>query len=158
MIIGVMSDSHGDFDAIEKAVDCIGEVDLWLHAGDYSTDGSFLEKYSGVKTIAVIGNCDGLAAKSQVDEFIEILDKKIWLTHGHHLRVKSNTQSLIEAAKEFGVDIVIYGHTHISDVSWHDDLLVMNPGSVARPHYAKPSLARLVIEKDTLTANLIEIS
>lgn len=158
MIIGVMSDSHGDFNAIEKAVNCIGEVDLWLHAGDYSTDAKFLEKYSGIKTVAVAGNCDGLAVKNQVDEFLELFGKKIWLTHGHHLRVKSGTQSLIEAAKDYGVDIVIYGHTHISEVSWHDHLLVLNPGSVARPHYTKPSLAKLVIEKEQLTAELIELS
>ena len=36
--IGVVSDTHGDFQALEQVLDQAGEVDLWLHAGDYSQD------------------------------------------------------------------------------------------------------------------------
>ena len=32
MKIGIMSDSHGDRRAIDRAVERAGKVDLWLHA------------------------------------------------------------------------------------------------------------------------------
>lgn len=42
--IGVVSDTHGDFQALEQVLDQAGEVDLWLHAGDYSQDARISKK------------------------------------------------------------------------------------------------------------------
>jgi len=158
MIIGVMSDSHGDGVAIEKAVDAIGEVDFWLHAGDFCSDAATLAEYSGKKVYAVAGNCDGLAAKSKVDEFLTVEGKKIWLTHGHQSSVKYGTDDLIWNAKQYGVDIVIYGHTHISEISRYDDLYIINPGSVARPYQVTaPTCLKLTINKQEVFAELVEL-
>ena len=40
MRIGVMSDSHGDTAAVKRAVEFAGNVDIWLHAGDYCSDAA----------------------------------------------------------------------------------------------------------------------
>lgn len=158
MIIGVMSDSHGDAGAIEKAVNAMGEVDFWLHAGDFCSDADTLAKLTRKRVYAVAGNCDGVAAKSKVDEFLTVEGKKIWLTHGHQSSVKYGTDDLIWNAKQYGVDIVIYGHTHISEISQYEDLYVINPGSVARPYStAAPTCLRLIINKQEISADLIEL-
>lgn len=157
MIIGVMSDSHGDYQAIEQAVDTMGPVDLWLHAGDYCGDGDYLERYSGARTIAVAGNCDGLAAKCPVDEFVELNGVKLWVTHGHQCGVKFGTQDLIALARQYGVDVVIYGHTHIVEITRLNGLLVLNPGSVARPRFAPSTMLKLLLEGGQAEAKLIEI-
>lgn len=158
MILGVMSDSHGDAGAIEKAVNAMGEVDFWLHAGDFCSDADILAKFTGKQVYAVAGNCDGMSAKSKVDEFLTVEGKKIWLTHGHQSSVKSGTDDLIWNAKQYGVDIVIYGHTHISEISQYEDLYVINPGSVARPyHVTAPTCLRLTIHKQEIFAKLIEL-
>ena len=155
MIIGVMSDSHGDYQAIEKAVNKIGPVDLWLHAGDCCKDAAFLKTLSGIKTIAVAGNCDWPNPKAELDEFIEVAGIKLWLTHGHRYEVKLNTELLVEAAKQYAVNVVVYGHTHILENKHYGDILVLNPGSVARPYFGAPSCMKLRIEKQVVTVETL---
>lgn len=157
MMIGVMSDSHGDTSAIEKAVKAIGEVDFWLHAGDFCTDADFLAKHTGKQVYAVAGNCDSASLPFKVDEFLEIEGRKIWLTHGHKYNVKLGTEDLIWNAKNYEVDIVIYGHTHISENSSYEGLHVINPGSVARPYYTAPTCLRLTLTKERILPELIEV-
>ena len=48
MKIGVVSDTHGDLHALEAVLDQAGEVDLWLHAGDYSQDAPYIEEATGI--------------------------------------------------------------------------------------------------------------
>ena len=40
------------------------------------------------------------------------------------------------AAREEGCSVALYGHTHVPDVSYCKDVLVMNPGSISRPRQA----------------------
>ncbi|EGO65421.1 metallophosphoesterase [Acetonema longum] len=144
MKIGVMSDSHGDKDAIRQAAARAGQVDLWLHAGDYCQDAVFLGRIASVPVITVAGNCDG-SAQVRPDEFMNALDKKIWLTHGHRYKVKQNQDELIWWAGQYGVDIVVYGHTHVADILRQDQVLAFNPGSVAFPRVGSPSFGLIEI-------------
>lgn len=152
-----MSDSHGSKKEIEQAVGQTGKVDLWLHAGDFCSDSDYLAICSGAKVISVAGNCDGLAAKAPVDEFVEIAGKKIWLTHGHKYQVKYGTDELIDLARQYEVDVVIYGHTHIVDICRIDNLLVLNPGSIGRPYGQNPSFLIMNIETGNIDITLMEI-
>lgn len=132
MKIGVMSDTHGDQAAVRQGIKAAGPMDMWLHAGDYSQDASYLAKLVNVPVFAARGNCDGQAT-AKIDEFIEVAGKKIWITHGHRYGVKQGVSQLVEWGRHYEVDIVIYGHTHIPDSRWEENLLVFNPGSAAEP-------------------------
>ena len=123
----------------------------------FCRDADFLAALSDTKVISVAGNCDGLAAKAAVDEFIKAADKKIWLTHGHSCRVKYGTGELINQAQQYGVDVVIYGHTHIADNRQQDNLLILNPGSIGRPYGNKPSFLLMTINDKKITVKLMEI-
>jgi putative phosphoesterase len=132
MKIGVISDTHGDHRALEKAVSRTGVVDLWLHAGDLSQDGRILGELCGLPVVSVAGNCDG-RTEAKLDEFIEVAGSRLWLTHGHHYEVRHGNTHLKFWARRYEIQVVIYGHTHLPDIHWDQDLLLFNPGSASQP-------------------------
>jgi len=156
--IGVISDTHGDQLAIKRAVAVVGPVDLWLHAGDYSQDARFITRISAGKVIAAAGNCDGSTAVGKIDEFIDVGGKKIWLTHGHRYNVKNGHHELAWWARQFEADIVVYGHSHIPEVAWVQDLLVFNPGSAAHPRWHIPTCGLIEIHEGKVNAQILDIT
>lgn len=147
MKIGVISDTHGNTALILKAIKAAGPVDMWLHAGDYSQDATFLAQETGLPVTAVAGNCDGITA-AKVDEFITAGGKKIWLTHGHRYRSKERSGELVWWGRQYGVDIVIYGHSHVADITWEENLLIFNPGSTVHPRGGQGASCGLLVIGD----------
>lgn len=133
MRIGVLSDTHGDQETIRQVVKLFTPVDMWLHAGDCSQDAEYLASLVAVPVFAAKGNCDGQTT-AKIDEFVEACGHKIWLTHGHRYGVKQGPQELVRRGSQHGVDIVIYGHTHVPDNHWSDGILIFNPGSAYGSH------------------------
>jgi putative phosphoesterase len=143
--IGVISDTHGHAAAIRRAVAAIDPVDQWLHAGDFSQDVNLLAELTGLPVTAVAGNCDG-ATGAKIDEFIEVAGKRIWLTHGHRYEVKNRVKELVWWSRQFGADVVIYGHSHRPEIREEEGILIFNPGSAAYPRQAKiPTVGLLEI-------------
>jgi len=133
MRIGVISDTHGDLATIRQVVKLLPNLDMWLHAGDCSQDAESLRSLVAVPVFAARGNCDGQTT-AKIDEFVNARNRKIWLTHGHRYGVKQGTQDLVEWGKHHGVDTVVYGHTHIPDNHWCEEMLIFNPGSAYGSH------------------------
>lgn len=159
MKIGVMSDTHGDVAAIRRAVIAAGPVDFWLHGGDYSQDSHFLAEFTGLEVIAVQGNCDGTTG-AKIDEYIDAGPVKIWLTHGHRYPAKDRVADLIWWGVKYGVQAVVYGHTHIPDITCRENLIIFNPGSPSRPRGgSKASCGVLDIGPGgAVQAHLIEVA
>ena len=149
MRIGIISDTHGSLRAIRQAVSVVPPVDLWLHAGDFSQDASFLAQITGIPVTTVKGNCDGMA-EAKYDEFLSLAGKKLWLTHGHRYAVREDIKELVWWAHKYHVDIVVFGHTHVSLIVKNDNVLLINPGSAARPRNNGASCAILEIDKDNM--------
>jgi len=156
--IGIMSDSHGDIAAIKRALAVSAPVDCWFHAGDYARDAQQLEKETKVPVTAVAGNTDGKTT-ARFDEFVELQEKKIWLTHGHRYKVKWGLEELSWWGHHYDVQLVIYGHTHVPQITIDGNLLLVNPGSVALPPAGKqPTIAIVEITASgKLRARIIEI-
>ena len=145
MKIAIMSDSHGRTSYVEKAVLEAGEVDLWLHCGDLISDADYLRTLTDAPVVNVAGNCDWRRGNTQYIEILELKGHRLLLTHGHEFNVKYNRSSLRAYAEQADCDIAVYGHTHISEISQKDGVLILNPGSVALPRdESKPSF--MVIE------------
>ncbi|QDR79767.1 metallophosphoesterase family protein [Sporomusa termitida] len=145
MRIGVVSDSHGDAGVLHRVLADAGTVALWLHAGDYYRDGRRLAELSGLPVTGVAGNCDR-TQDVPADEYIEAAGKKIWLTHGHRQHVKYGVDELVWWGRQYGVDIVVFGHTHIPYNHRHQEILIFNPGSPGAPRGgAAPSYGILEI-------------
>ncbi len=155
MRIGLISDSHGYYNAIEQFAGLAGNIDIWLHAGDYCSDGNHLHKISGKPVIAVRGNCDP-ERLCKIDEFLEYAGKKIWLTHGHRYDVRNSIEELAWWGNQFAVDIIVYGHTHVPLIIECNNILIINPGSPAQPRKgSRPSCAILKLTADRPKACLI---
>ena len=104
----------------------------------------------------MLGNCDG-SHTAKIDEFITIGGVKIWLTHGHRYRAKERSQELVWWARQYAVDVVIYGHSHVADNHWDENILVFNPGSTAHPRRGRASAGLLVIDNGHVEARIIEL-
>ncbi len=147
MRIGVISDTHGSLKSIDRAIAAAGRVELWLHAGDYSQDAPYLEKQSGVPVYAVCGNCDVYENRGPVEVVTKLEDFTIAMVHGNRYVSGSHFDRLIYWAEEKKADVVVFGHIHIPVNEEVDGILVINPGSAARPRNKIPTCGVLTLLK-----------
>ena len=54
---------------------------------------------------------------------------RIFMLHGHTRSVKSSPMSALYAAKEYGAQVLLFGHTHVPLVDNDGTLLTLNPGA-----------------------------
>ena len=143
MKILVLADSHGNNPALRMVVSS-ENPDHILHLGDNDRDCDvFQTEFPDIPYRSVRGNCDPLSRGLDIDEFV-IEDKRFFMTHGHLYDVKMGKAKIIKAAKERGVDILLFGHTHVQYHSTDEGLTVLNPGSVGdnKRSYAVIELSR----------------
>jgi putative phosphoesterase len=146
MVIGVTADTHGSRIGVCRIEEAFEDVDLIFHAGDFTTDARYIQEETGIKTIAVAGNCD-FDETTPDDRLLEFEGHSIFLTHGHRYGVKRSMDSLINKATELNAGICIFGHTHISGRDERNGCLFFNPGSPAHPRLGVASCAILTLEK-----------
>lgn len=129
MKILVVSDTHGDFNSLLRAVKAQPDAEVIVHCGDGDEQVQLLkDTYKDKMIVGVRGNCDWnsfLPSK----ETLKICGKKIFITHGHLYNAKMGLYKVVCAAREEGADILLYGHTHIAMNTYEDGLYMMNPGS-----------------------------
>ena len=132
MRILVLSDSHHGMSFMEECAEK-RKPDCIIHLGDYYPDGFDLKQmFPKVLFYQVPGNCDAYTCREDIPLVLmpTIGGCRFFLTHGHRHNVKLTTWPLLRAAREAGAQVALYGHTHIPEVYYEDDgLLVMNPGS-----------------------------
>lgn len=140
VIIGVVSDTHRNRYMIQTALENILNCDLVIHLGDNVQDvDEIAAKFKG-KIINVKGNCD--FSVSTASERIEIIEeKKFFITHGHTYNVKYNLNNLKVKAAEIEADVVLYGHTHVSEILFERGIWYINPGSAAFSRKGRNSIA-----------------
>lgn len=157
MRIGIMSDSHGEYESVKRAVNTMRNVDLILHGGDNYNDAEKLRKEINVEIIGVKGNTDFLIHEPS-EKIIEIHKRKIFLTHGHKYDVKSDLNRLYYRASELNADIVVFGHSHIPIYLEESNIVFINPGSTSRPRGgSRPSIAILELKNNDIKVELIDM-
>lgn len=131
MYIGLISDTHGVFDAEVKHF--LEPVDQIWHAGDWGAGYEFTQSISSLKpTIGVYGNCDGQDIRLTYPEhqYFECEGLKVLMIHigGYPGRYDVRAKQLLLKYKP---DLFICGHSHILRVMNDSKLgcMVMNPGA-----------------------------
>ncbi|WP_432642331.1 metallophosphoesterase [Acidaminococcus sp.] len=147
MRIGVVSDTHGDLHALHQVLDQAGEVDLWLHAGDYSQDAPYIEEETGIPVYAVCGNCDSYTDRAPAELVTKQLGFTLAMTHGHRYVRYNDWSRLFYFGEEKHADVVIFGHIHVPVCMEEEGILLVNPGSPSRPRNGVPSFGILTLEK-----------
>lgn len=126
----VFSDSHGSMDYMRRAVE-EEKPDRILHLGDVARDGARLQAlFPKLPMEQVRGNCDGWGGDEPEEKEVFLMDRRVWMLHGHTYHVKYGTGMLVSEARARGMDVVVFGHTHQPLCDW-DGLWVMNPGTVS---------------------------
>ncbi|RQD69175.1 MAG: metallophosphoesterase [Tindallia sp. MSAO_Bac2] len=147
MKIGVLGDTHGNIQQLNKAINMLEDCDKILHTGDFFHDIEKLEKHLQEKITAVAGNCDrqpGLPA----EKILEIHNQKVFLCHGHQYGVKYDFNRLYYRALEVKADIAVFGHTHIPALVEEKGIYLINPGSASEPRISgDPTCLRLNLQK-----------
>ena len=152
MRIGVFSDTHGDISAARRFFDSLAPLDYLFHLGDNAADGDKLAKLFACPVYAVRGNCD-YRSDAPLERQVDLGGKRFLLLHGHQYYAMS---SLLYRAEEVHADMVLYGHTHIPDLSADGPRLILNPGSLSRPRGGSvESCALILLDKNDLNVRFV---
>ena len=121
MRILIVSDTHGKHGSLDKVLEREKQIDMFLHMGDVEDGDIYIEAVLDCPVHIVAGNNDYYGNLPR-EEILQIGKYKVWMTHGHTYCVSMNTRRLKEAARERGVNIVMYGHTHRPDIDIEEGL------------------------------------
>lgn len=159
MTIGLISDTHMYRRAAalpEPVWRAFAGVELILHAGDLNELAVLDPLAELAEVVAVYGNTDPWETCTRLAETREIErgGVRIGLAHGHTGRGRTTA----ERARSWftGVDVVVYGHSHLPLIERVHGVLLVNPGSPTDPRRADgPSVALLELEPAVVSARLI---
>ena len=158
MRVIVFSDSHGNYDVLEKIMERHkGDGDVFIHLGDGEREFELLTYvYNDKKLLFVSGNCDWGTDKPDYD-IVKLGGKTIFFTHGARFGVKGDLNIAKLFARKNEADILLYGHTHIAETSYDDGLYIMNPGSCGKPREGLPSYGIIDITEAGIAMHTAEI-
>ncbi|MCL6473283.1 MAG: phosphodiesterase [Firmicutes bacterium] len=150
MRIGLISDTHGDLEAWERALQFLKDIDFAIHAGDILSSGPFNPRGPSYKplelakainaapfpTIFAKGNCDAPVDSNAIAypiqspfAFVYAEGLRIMATHGDIY----SEDKLIEIGTRYALDLIISGHTHVRSIKAAVGITLVNPGSASLP-------------------------
>jgi len=135
--IGVVSDTHGLLRS--SALEILRGCNLIIHAGDVCGQDIIDQLEAVQRTVFVRGNMDPPypGRSLPVSTVAEFAGKRFYVLH--------DVGMLDLDAGAAGMHAVIYGHSHIPDIAYKDDILFLNPGSIG-PRRFKLPITMAVIE------------
>ncbi|OPY00919.1 MAG: phosphodiesterase [Syntrophorhabdus sp. PtaB.Bin047] len=144
MKIAVISDTHlaHPTEGLRRTMKALfSDVDIMLHAGDM-TSSSVFDYLSNWDLRAVRGNMDDfdLAARLPESRVEEVEGRRIGIIHGW-----GSPQGLEDKVLHAfqGVDIVVFGHSHVPLNTKKGGIILFNPGSY-RGGYSVPATVGVI--------------
>jgi uncharacterized protein len=126
----LVSDTHGNLTNFRNVLSNYPDLDLVIHLGDCTKDVQKMQKeFNHIPFEFVPGNNDWSSSEPN-DKVLTLEGHKIMLTHGHKYQVKSSLNKLVHKATHLNVNAVFFGHTHLADEFYHQDILFINPGTL----------------------------
>lgn len=148
MKILIVSDSHGRTNHLERVIDKVGTLDLFIHLGDVEDREDYIQKIVRCETAMVSGNNDYFTSLER-ELIIQIGRYTALLTHGHRYQVNYGTEMIRNIGIERGVDIVMYGHTHKPYMNTTGAVTLINPGSISQPRQEGHIPTYILMELDS---------
>ena len=118
---------------------------MLIHCGDIEGSEYLIANSAGCPVQMVMGNNDFFSDLPREKEF-QIGKYKVWLTHGHTYYVSMGDENIKREARERGVDIVMFGHSHRPIVDIDDGIIAVNPGSLTYPRQEDRKPSYIVME------------
>lgn len=136
-LIGVISDTHGQFDP--KIPGVFKGVSHILHAGDIGGLRVLHQLEQIAPVTAVSGNVDEGNAPPGVDaeKTLQLCGLRIFMIHilGNPQRLARELKQKIDFVQP---DVVVFGHTHKPLLEQHGRVLYFNPGSAGPKRFSLP--------------------
>ncbi|MCL2388040.1 MAG: YfcE family phosphodiesterase [Defluviitaleaceae bacterium] len=129
MRILVFSDSHGDMESIEKAMNRF-YPDIAIHLGDGIEDLLNLSKNFPLSTFFYVrGDVDNFGDSHKKELFDNV---SVYMTHHEYqFTIEQNPEKIIEVLK-LDSQIVLFGNTHTPTLFVSNGITFMNPGSISK--------------------------
>jgi len=153
MKVLIVSDTHRRDENLWTVIRKEKPFDMMIHLGESEGREECFRDWVGSESCeihAVRGNND-FFSRTPKDKEIEIGEHGVLLTHGHMYGVSMGTEILEDEARDRGMDMVMYGHTHKPHLEQYEDgLLVLNPGSLSYPRQngRKSTYAVMVLDEN----------
>jgi putative phosphoesterase len=157
MLVGVISDTHSYLDP--QVLELLPGVDHILHAGDVG-DARIVAELESIAPVTVVrGNNDREGPASLFPlKATEVLEgRRVMLTH--EMKVPKRPDSLlVKGYLEAGIDIVVFGHSHIAFQEYRGDLLFFNPGAAGKRRFkVVPSIGFLRLGEGKTEATIVPL-
>ncbi len=128
MLIGVISDTHGNLKAIQEVSQRLraAGVELVIHLGDDYRDADWLSA-DGFRVLAVPGlYCPEFKEPGIPNlRLEELAGVRVLLTHSPEFRLTDLPPQQLAAGPP---QLVLFGHTHIPALSQREGVIWLNPG------------------------------
>ena len=119
MRILLISDSHGNNEAVDELIAKWPNVDLYLHAGDSECHPRSIYPFRVVR-----GNCD---------YSFDMQDELLIPTGFGNILMRHKKEVTTKKLENNDVKVFIYGHTHVPECVKRKGVAFINPGSLAYP-------------------------
>lgn len=161
MKICVISDTHAeDLSSLpDRILDALDEVDLIIHAGDY-TSINLLDQLRDLGNFkGVHGNMDSKELKDELPakELLELEGFRIGITHPSEGGSPVGVEKRVETKLGEDLDLIIYGHTHKPVNKKIGDLIYFNPGSAAGVFPARYSTYGILKLEDEIEGQILKL-
>lgn len=143
----IVSDTHRKNDNYFALLERQKPLDMVIHCGDAEGSEYALSQAADCPVQIVLGNNDFFSNLPRELEF-EIGCYHVWVTHGHSYYVSVGCERIKQEARERGVDIVMFGHTHRPYLDEEEDLITLNPGSLSYPRQDGRRPSYIIMELD----------
>ena len=157
MRVGVISDTHGYMDP--RALDQLQGLDHILHAGDIGDERIIVELECLAAVTKARGNVDrdGPTSLYQLEQIFELEGRRFFLTH--ELKPpKADTDPALDRYLQLGIDVVVYGHSHIAYLREWGNILFFNPGAAGKRRFkVVPSVGVLSLSHTTIKGEIIPL-
>jgi len=148
VLIAVIADTHmprGGRRLPDACVERLRAADLILHAGDVVAEAVFDELAAlGPPLRAVHGNMDDAALRERLPESLVVETAGLRIGVIHDPGSSAGREDRL-AARFRGCAAVVYGHTHVPQVTRVGETWILNPGSPTERRRS-PSHTMLVLE------------
>lgn len=148
MRILVVSDTHGKHTNLDRILEKVEKIDIFIHLGDVEDGDVYLDVIIECEKHIVGGNNDYFSGLPREEEFY-IGNHKVYITHGHQYGVSYETETIKKAGRARGADIVMFGHTHRPFLEIGEEITLLNPGSVSYPRQQGRKSSYMLIEMDS---------
>lgn len=148
MRILIVSDTHRKHENLKEVIERVSPVHLLIHLGDAEGYEDYIGEIADCPMEIVAGNNDFFSMLPKEKELL-IGKYHVLITHGHYYYVGSGIEDIKREAEARGMDIVMFGHTHIPLIEYSDHVVVLNPGSISYPRQEgrRPSYILMDIDK-----------